>query len=136
VSSAGVQPSQKPGIVARVAGAAVRHRRAVVIGWLVLVIAALGSSFAIGTEYSTNFSLPGTESQRAADLLTRDFPAQAGDADQIVFAVRSGRITDSATRSRVEPMLAAVAKLPHVTGVSSPYTATGARPSRSTNART
>jgi len=127
VSSAGVQPSQKPGIVARVAGAAVRHRRAVVIGWLVLVIAALGSSFAIGTEYSTNFSLPGTESQRAADLLTRDFPAQAGDADQIVFAVRSGRITDSATRSRVEPMLAAVAKLPHVTGVSSPYTATGAR---------
>jgi RND superfamily putative drug exporter len=127
VSSVGVQPSQKPGIVARVAGAAVAHRRSVVIGWLVLVIAALGISAAVGTEYSTNFSLPGTESQRAADLLTRDFPAQAGDADQIVFAVRSGRITETATRSRVEPMLAAVAKLPHVTGVSSPYTANGAR---------
>jgi putative drug exporter of the RND superfamily len=127
VSSAGVQPPQKPGIVARVAGAAVAHRRSVVIGWVVLVIAALGISSGIGTEYSTNFSLPGTESQRAADLLTRDFPAQAGDADQIVFAVRSGRITEAATRSRVEPMLAAVAKLPHVTGVSSPYTANGAR---------
>ena len=27
-----------------------------------------------GTEYSNNFSLPGTESQRAADLLKKDMP--------------------------------------------------------------
>ncbi len=76
----------KPGLVARGAGWSVRHRRAVVIGWLVLLIGSLGLSGAIGTEFSNNFSLPGTESQRAADLLKRDFPAQAGDSDQIVFA--------------------------------------------------
>jgi RND superfamily putative drug exporter len=127
VNSIGVQPPQKSGIVARVAGFAVQHRRMVVVGWFVLVVAALGISFAVGTEYSTNFSLPGTESQRAADLLTRDFPAQAGDADQIVLAVRRGLIAEAATRSRVEPMLAAIARLPHVTGVNSPYTAKGAR---------
>jgi len=116
-----------PGIVARVARVAVAHRRLVVIGWFVLLFGALGISAGVGTEYSNNFSLPGTESQRVADLLGRDFPAQAGDADQIVLAVRQGSITDSATRARVVPMLAAVERLPHVTGVTSPYTAKGAR---------
>jgi RND superfamily putative drug exporter len=118
---------QSPGIVARSGRAAVRHRRLVVIGWLVLLIGALGISGVVGTEYSNNFSLPGTESQRAANLLARDFPAQAGDADQIVLAVRNGSITGAAVRARVEAMLATVARLPHVTGVVSPYTAEGAR---------
>jgi RND superfamily putative drug exporter len=98
-----------------------------VIGWLLLLIGALGVSGAVGTEYANNFSLPGTEAQRAADLLKRDFPAQAGDSDQIVLSVRRGVVTDAAIRSRVAPMLAVVARLPHVTGVVSPYTAKGAR---------
>jgi putative drug exporter of the RND superfamily len=120
-------PQEKLGIVARVAQWAVRHRRTVVIGWLVLLIGALGLAGAVGTKFANNFSLPGTESQRAADLLKRDFPAQAGDSDQIVLAARQGAVTGAAVRSRVAPMLAAVARLPHVTGVVSPYTAKGAR---------
>jgi RND superfamily putative drug exporter len=115
------------GVVARVAQWVVTHRRTVVIGWLLLLIGALGVSGAVGTRYANNFSLPGTESQRAADLLARDFPAQAGDSDQIVLAARQGTVTDAAVRSRVEPVLAAVARLPHVTGVVSPYTAKGAQ---------
>jgi RND superfamily putative drug exporter len=126
MSSVG-RSQEKLGIVARVAQRAARHRRAVVIGWLVLLIGALGVSGVVGTKYANNFSLPGTESQRAADLLKREFPAQAGDSDQIVLAARHGAVTDAAVRSRVAPMLAAVARLPHVTGVSSPFTANGAR---------
>jgi hypothetical protein len=40
---------------------------------------------AVGTRAATDFSLSGTESQRAQDVLDRDFPSQAGDVDQIVF---------------------------------------------------
>ncbi len=116
-----------PGFLARGAEWAVRHRRTVVIAWLVLLVGSLGLSGAIGTEYSNNFSLPGTDAQRAADLLKRDFPAQAGDSDQIVFATHSGRITEAPVRARVVPMLEAVARLPHVTGVVSPYSAKGAQ---------
>jgi RND superfamily putative drug exporter len=115
------------GIVARVASWAADHRRVVVIGWVVLLIGALGVSGVVGTQFSNNFSLPGTESQRATDLLKRDFPAQAGDADQIVFAARQGDLTEAAVRARVTAMLARVATLPHVTGVVSPYSAKGAR---------
>ncbi|HEY2436683.1 MAG TPA: hypothetical protein VGH93_05845, partial [Solirubrobacteraceae bacterium] len=113
---------EKPGIVARVARWAAEHRRRVVIGWLVLLIGALGLSAAVGPKFANDFSLPGTESQRAADRLKRDFPAQAGDSDQIVLAAREGTVRDAAVRSRVVPMLAAVGRLPHVTSVTSPYT--------------
>src|SRR5271170_6770277 len=120
-------PQQKLGIVARVGRWTARHRRATVIGWLVLLVVALGASVALGSKFANNFSLPGTESQRAIDLLKRDFPSQAGDADQIVVAARQGSVADAAVRARVTPMLAAVAQLPHVTGVVSPYSAQGAR---------
>ncbi len=118
--------AEKPGRVARGGRWAVCHPRAVIVGWLVLVVGTLGLSGALGAEYSNNFSLPGTESQRAADLLKRDFPAQAGDSDQIVFAVRHGLVTEPAVRARVTAMLASVARLPHVTGLVSPYSAGGA----------
>jgi RND superfamily putative drug exporter len=122
-----VESTENPGVVARASRWVVRHRGITVIGWLVLLVGAFGLSGAIGTEYSNNFSLPGTESQRAADLLKRDFPAQAGDSDQIVFAVSHGLVTEAAVRARVVPMLEAVARLPHVTGVVSPFSAKGAQ---------
>jgi RND superfamily putative drug exporter len=98
-----------------------------VISWLVLLVGTLGISTALKTEFSNNFSLPGTESQRAADLLKRDFPAQAGDSDQIVLGARQGVVSEASVRARAEAMLASVAKLPHVTGVISPYSGQGAR---------
>ena len=112
--------------LARIAGRVTAHRRTVVIGWVLLLIAALGASGAVGSKFSSNFSLPGTESQRAADLLSRQFPAQAGDADQIVLATRQGTLSQAPVRARVTAMLAQVATLPHVTGVVSPYSPKGA----------
>ena len=113
--------------IARLTRFCIDHRRFVILGWIAVAIAALALSSAVGTRYATNFSLPGTESQRAADLLKRDFPAQAGDSDQIVFAAKQGKVSDPAVRARIAPMLAQVAKLPHVTGVVSPFAAGGAR---------
>ena len=119
-------PERKLGIVARVGGWAARHRRLVLLGWIVVLVGSLGISHAVGTNYSTNFSLPGTESQRATDLLKQDFPAQSGDSDQIVVRAREGQITDPAVRAQVESMLKEVAALPHVVGVVSPYSPAGA----------
>ena len=111
------------GIVARAGSWAAHHRRLVLIGWIVLLVGSLGISHAVGTNYSTNFSLPGTESQRATDLLKRDFPAQSGDSDQIVLRAREGQITDPAVRAQVEPMLKEVAALPARDGRGQPLLA-------------
>jgi putative drug exporter of the RND superfamily len=118
--------SQPTGVLARAARWATQHRRTVVLGWIAVLVISIGISSAVGTSYTTNFSLGGTESQRATDLLKRDFPAQAGDDDSIVLHTRQGKVTDAAVRERVEPVLARVAKLPHVTGVTSPYERSGA----------
>src|SRR5256714_3447388 len=116
-----------PGSVARVGRWAPRRRRLVVLGWIVALVGAYGASSAVGTNYSNSFSLEGPDSQRAVDLLKRDFPAQSGDSDQIVFHVRSGTITEAAVRARIAPVLEQIRRLPHVSGAISPYSSAGSR---------
>jgi RND superfamily putative drug exporter len=99
------------------------HRRLVVALWIVVLVGALAVSRAVGSHYANNFSLPGTDAQRAADLLSSRFPAQSGDSDQIVLATPNGTLAMPAVRRQVEQMLARVARLPHVTSVTSPYAA-------------
>src|SRR5256885_875394 len=101
------------------------HRHLVVLAWIVLAAGVLGASQAVGNRTANNLSLSNTGSQRAVDLLQSRFPTQAGDADQIVFRARTGMLTDASTRAVVTPLLVRIARLPHVTGVVSPY-ATGA----------
>ena len=98
-----------------------RHRRIVVAAWIVATIGVFAISNAIGKKTASSFTLPGTNSQQAVDLLQSRFPAQAGDADQIVFHAKSGKITDATDRASIDAMLAQVAKLEHVTTVVTPY---------------
>ena len=97
------------------------HRRLVVLAWIVLAAGVLGASQTVGNRTANNLSLSNTDSQRAVDLLRSRFPAQAGDADQIVFRTRTGTLTDASTRAVLTPLLMRIARLPHVTGVVSPY---------------
>jgi putative drug exporter of the RND superfamily len=108
------------------------HRKYVVIGWIVLLLAVNALAQSAGTSYSNNFTLPNSDAQRATDLLQHSFPAQAGDRDTIVFKVSSGNVKDAAVRSRMSAMFAAVEKLPHVSSVISPYA--GAAAGRSVSA--
>ena len=97
------------------------HRRWVIVAWIALAVGLLGLSQGVGNRSANNFSLSNTDSQHAVDLLQSRFPAQAGDADQIVFHALNGTLTDSSARAAVTPILAQIARLPHVAGVVSPY---------------
>ena len=82
------------------------HRRIVVVAWIVAAVGILAVSSSVGKKSASNFTLPGTGSQQAVDLLTSRFPAQAGDADQIVFHARTGTLTDAADRATIGTTLA------------------------------
>ena len=69
----------------RLARSCYQRRRRVLVAWLLLVIVVTGVSKVSGGKDATNLSLPGTESQRAFDLLKADFPSQSGDTADIVF---------------------------------------------------
>jgi RND superfamily putative drug exporter len=97
------------------------RRRLVVLAWVLVLAGLAGASAGFATSYSDNFSLPGTQSTRALSLLSAAFPKQAGDSDTIVWHLSRGSVNDAAVRSRVQAMLAEVAKAPRVAGVSGPY---------------
>jgi RND superfamily putative drug exporter len=99
------------------------HRRIVVLGWVVAAFGVLVLAGSVGKKTASSFTLPGTGSQQAADLLQSRFASQAGDADQVVFHTRSGTLANASQRAAIESMLARVSRLPHVTAVISPYAA-------------
>ncbi len=98
-----------------------RHRRAVFAVWLIALIGFFGISKLTGSAYSNDNSLPGTDSVKAQQVLTTNFPAQAGDSDQIVVQAKQGTLRSPAAETAVTSMLARVTKLPHVASVVSPY---------------
>jgi putative drug exporter of the RND superfamily len=124
--SSGPSSVDRRGPLARLARWCASHRRLVVIAWVAAVAAAIAGSNAVGVAYTNDSSSGNTESQQATDTLQRAFPAQSGDSDQIVLHAERGAVTDPAVRSRVAPMLSEVSRLPHVTGVVSPYGRDGA----------
>ncbi|WSF37009.1 MMPL family transporter [Streptomyces sp. NBC_01351] len=75
---------------------------------------------ALGNDYRQDFSLPGTQSQAAADLLSEHGAARAGDTVQIVLRDRGG-LNDPEVRQRVGEMLTEVAEQSHVQSVRSVY---------------
>jgi putative drug exporter of the RND superfamily len=115
----------RAGILARAATWTMRHRRITLVAWIVALVGVSIAANAIGTRQATNFTLPGTESQRAVDLLQSKFPAQAGDQDEIVFRALAGSVDTTAQRARIQPMLRQVAGQPHVSGVVSPFSREG-----------
>ncbi|ACU72652.1 MMPL domain protein [Catenulispora acidiphila DSM 44928] len=98
-----------------------QHRFIVITAWVALLIGLALVSQAMRTTYDNSLTLPGTDSGSAQQLLVRSAPAQAGDADQIVWRVGAGRVTDPAVEQRISGMLSQVSHLPAVASVASPY---------------
>ena len=91
--------------------------------WLVAlgVMAALSLSFA--GEFTGNFSIPGTESQQANDLIQAKTPGADADAPsgRVVFAAPAGQtLASGAGRAAVERTVGAIERVPGVASASNP----------------
>ncbi|MDQ6807011.1 MAG: MMPL family transporter [Actinomycetota bacterium] len=104
----------------------IAHRRLVVVGWVLVAVITTVLAGAAGRNYATDFSLPGTESQHAVDLLKKQFPAQSGDVDTVVFHTSQGTIDSPAVKTAMTRVLTHVKHDPHVVHVFGPYDAGGA----------
>ncbi len=100
------------------------RRRRVLLLWVAALVGVAVIGGAIGSSFAQSFSLPGTESQRAADLLRARFPARAGDEGQIVFTAPAG-VRDPQVQARMEALFSDVEKVPGVSSVGSPYAQPG-----------
>ncbi|MGD0747832.1 MAG: MMPL family transporter [Acidimicrobiales bacterium] len=108
------------------AGWCVRHRRVVVLLWLLVLVTSIFTVQQVGTDYSNNFNFPHTESFEAINLLKSVAPAQSGDTEEVVFGTSgSTRLTDPAVGLRINKMVEEINALPNVTAVTSPYDSSG-----------
>ncbi len=113
-------------MLARLARTSYRHRRLVVLGWVVGLVLLTFVASSAGSAYSQTFRLSGADSQAATDLLQTRFPSQAGSSADIVFKATAG-VKDPAIQARLNDLFARIAKLPQVGEILSPFAAGGAR---------
>src|SRR3954469_10043344 len=98
-----------------------RHRWRTFGVWLLALVAIQAIASSVGVKEISSFRLPGTESQRAYDLLAQHFPAAKGDTDQFVYRARTGTLRDPARRARIEASLRRVAADKDVAAALSPF---------------
>ncbi|WP_206681552.1 MMPL family transporter [Actinomadura sp. J1-007] len=102
-----------------------RHRLLVVLLWVAALVGLGVASTAAGAKSDNAFSLPGTESTKAMDLLERSMPAQSGANASVVWR-SDGDVRSPAVRSKMAATLDRLSHLPGVAGVTSPYSRPGA----------
>ncbi|MET0558800.1 MAG: MMPL family transporter [Solirubrobacterales bacterium] len=101
------------------------HRKTVIVGWIVALFVIGGISGSVGADFAEEFKLPASDSKEAFDLLENKFPAQSGDAAQIVFKAEGG-VDTPAVKNKMEPVFTEIERFPHVSEVASPYEKGGA----------
>jgi RND superfamily putative drug exporter len=98
-----------------------RHRFTVITAWVLALIALAVLARVVGSDYNNSFSLPGTGSTAAQQLLASAAPEQPGDSDTIVWHVGTGTVRDAAVRTRMSAALTKIGGVPEVASVVSPY---------------
>jgi RND superfamily putative drug exporter len=101
-----------------------RRRRLVAFAWVFALVGISVLSSVLGTNFSTNFSAPNTESTRATDLLAANFKAQSGDGVQVVMQ-GTPSMQAPEVEQQAHDFIAALEQVPHVTSVNDPYTPPG-----------
>ncbi|GGJ94454.1 membrane protein [Pilimelia anulata] len=107
--------------------ASVRHRLAVTLAWLALLVGgAVGAATLAGDTIST-FEIPGEESTTALDVMGAKFgdSATAGTARVVLQAPGTGRITEPANAAAVAGVVADLRRLPGVASATDPLDARG-----------
>ncbi|RZT80810.1 RND superfamily putative drug exporter [Micromonospora violae] len=106
----------------RLGRGALRRRRLVVALWLVVLVVAGLAAATLRGPTASNFTMPGTESQRALDLLADQFPAASGATGTItVKAPADGQLGTPQGQAVVQELVQQASALPGVVGAVNPF---------------
>ena len=107
-------------LLQRLGSFSVRRRRLVLGGWLLALVALAGLAMAFKGTFADEFKVPGTESQRAVELIERAVPQANADgaAGRVVFAAAKGERLDKAA---VEQAVQRLGGVEDVASASDPF---------------
>lgn len=100
---------------------AYRHAIQVLIAWVLIAAGALGAGVGLGGQLQDSYAIPGTESQKAIDLLGAVFPQTAGGSAQIVVQDRDGSDLKSTEGAAIDRTVDRINDVSGVEQALSPY---------------
>jgi RND superfamily putative drug exporter len=107
-------------LLSRLGRTAFRRRRLVLTIWILLLAVVGLGAVTLSQPSSGSFSIPGSESQKAIDLLQQRLPDADGASGRIVFADKDEAI-DASGRRAITQALALVAGIAGVSDVTDPF---------------
>ncbi|MFC6579237.1 MMPL family transporter [Planomonospora parontospora] len=119
------------GLLGRLGGWCARRGAVVLALWVLLAAALTAGSLLFPGPVSNNVAIPGTDAQRAHDLMRDGFGPgyDRGGTVQIVLYSADGPLIDERRKSAVQRAVDAIRRVPHVTEVLTPYRIGGLAPS-------
>jgi RND superfamily putative drug exporter len=108
----------------RLGGWAFDNKRKVLVAWLLVLGLVIAGAASFSGQFSTKFEVPGTESQRAQDLLHDKYPGAGGASARVMYQAPEGeQLTDPQSKAAVMESVARASKAEDVAAVVDPYKA-------------
>jgi putative drug exporter of the RND superfamily len=102
------------GTLARWARFCATHPWRVVIGWVAIIFVLVGLVATVGGSLRDEFEIPGSDTQRATDLIESKFASEQGAVLNIVFAAPEGQRLDTPERkAAIEKAIALIQNAPY-----------------------
>ncbi|TMR95690.1 MMPL family transporter [Nonomuraea basaltis] len=110
-------------LLGRLGGWCARHGKIVLLLWVVAAAGLMGSSLAFSSPTSNDASIPGTDAQRAHDLMKEGFGPGYGQGGtmQLLLYSADGPLTEDKRKRAVEESVDRLRTMPHVTQVDTPF---------------
>ncbi len=110
---------RRASVFSRLASIAYHHKWKVVAGWAMVLVAIVVLGRTASGSYATRFAIPGSESQKAIDLLSERFPSRSGSTAQLVFHTgpEGPELAEPGTAARIAAIVAEARALPDVAAV-------------------
>ncbi|WP_119293489.1 MMPL family transporter [Streptomyces sp. YIM 130001] len=105
---------------------AFRRRGLVALLWVALLVGAGAAASTAPAPPDDSFAMPGTESQKAFDLLDERFPAASAEGAQARVVIRAPdgeKISGADGKAEVDGLVTALGDSPQVAGVADPFKA-------------
>ncbi|MEU3612385.1 MMPL family transporter [Streptomyces sp. NPDC006872] len=117
----------------RLGHSAYRHRKLVLGIWLFVLAALITCVSVFSGKLDDRFAVPGTESQRALDSLSKTLPEASGAGAQIVFTAPEGhQVTEAPYATTIARTVAEAKNAPQVSEVVDPRTSSAVSADRTT----
>ncbi len=119
-AAASVAEPARPRGLERLGRFAARRRWVVLAVWILVVVVLGGFASSTGKPFRDVFTIPGTDSQAAVDVLAKRFPSENLPTAQVVLHDGTGALSTATVSSAATT----IGKLPQVQSVGSPRVST------------